>query len=88
VEGVEYINIETPTPHEFFLLFFEDIPIETFPKYVHFTFQSIILMIDCIRGEYFPSYHQIYETNPLFSPLSNLHKRSTIKNIETHTIER
>ncbi len=88
MEGVEDIKIGTPTPHEFSSSSFEDIPIETFPKYVHFTLQSITLMIDCIRGGYFPSFHQIYETNPFFCPLSNLHGRFTINNMEAHTIER
>ena len=37
VEGIEHMNIGTPTSHEFILSSFEDIPIETFPKYVHFT---------------------------------------------------
>jgi hypothetical protein len=88
VEGDSDINIGTPTPHGFSSSSFEDIPIETFPKYVHFTVESITLMIDCVRGGYFPSFHQIHETNPLFCPLSNLHGRSTSKNMETHTIER
>ena len=45
-------------------------------------------MIDCIRGGYFLSFHQIYETNYFFCPLSNLHERSIINNMEIHTIER
>ena len=47
--GVE-INIGNPTSSSMF----QDIPIETFPKYVHFNPQSLALMIDCIRGGYFP----------------------------------
>ena len=66
VEGIEHMNIGTPTPHELFSSFFENIPIETFSKYVYFTLQSITLMIDCIRGEYFPSFHKIYEINQFF----------------------
>jgi hypothetical protein len=68
VEGVEHINIGTPTPHEFTSSSFEDISIETFPKYVHFILQSEALMIDCIRGGYFPSFHQIHEANIFFVP--------------------
>ncbi|KAG0571689.1 hypothetical protein KC19_VG034400, partial [Ceratodon purpureus] len=45
-------------------------------------------MIDCIRGEYSPSYQQIHEANSLFCPLSNLHRPSTQKNVESLTIER
>lgn len=50
VEGIQHRNIGTPRPHEFSLSSFEDIPIQKFSKYVHFTFQSITLMIDCIKG--------------------------------------
>ena len=88
VEDIEHMNIGTPTPHEFTSSSFEDISIETFLKYVHFTLQSEALMIDCIRGGYFPSFHQIHEANPSFCPLSNLHGRSTNNNMEIHTIER
>ena len=88
VEGIEHMNIGTPTPYEFTSSSFEDIPIETFPKYVHFTFQSEAFMINCIRGGCFPSFHQIYEANSSFCLLSNLHGRSPINNMETHTIER
>jgi hypothetical protein len=83
-EGVEHVNIGGPTPSSIF----EDIPIETFPKYVHFNLQSLALMIDCIRGGYFPSYQQIHEANSFFCPLSNLHRPSTQKNVESLTIER
>ena len=68
VEGVEHMEIEPLKPHEFFSSSFEDIPIETFPKYVHFTLQSITLIIYCIRREYFPSFHQIHETKHFFVP--------------------
>ena len=37
VKVIEHMNIGTPTPHEFTSSFFEDISIETIPKYVHFT---------------------------------------------------
>ena len=88
MEGIEHMNIGTPTPNESMSSSFEDVPIETFPKYIHFTLQSEALMINCIRGGYFPSFHQIHEANPSFCPLSNLHGRSTISNVETHTMER
>ena len=61
VEGIEHMNIGTPTPHRFTSSFFEDISIEIFPKYVHFTLQSKALMIDCIRDGYFPLFHQIQQ---------------------------
>ncbi|KAG0572651.1 hypothetical protein KC19_VG113700 [Ceratodon purpureus] len=83
-EGVEHVNIGDSTPSSIF----QDIPIETFPKYVHFNLQSLALMIDCIRGEYSPSYQQIHVENSLFCPLSNLHRPFTQKNVKSLTIER
>lgn len=59
VKYIEHMNIGNSTPHGFFSSSFEDISIETFPKYVHFILQSITLMINCIRGGYFPSFYQI-----------------------------
>ena len=58
-EGVEHI-IGIPTPQELSSLFFEDVFIETFLKYIYFTLQSITLMIDSIKGGYFSSFQQIY----------------------------
>ena len=68
VEGIEHMNIGTPTPHRFTSSFFEDISIEIFLKYVHFTLQSEALMIDCIRGGHFLSFYQLHEANYFFVP--------------------
>jgi hypothetical protein len=69
MEGVEHINIETPTPHEFSSSSFENISIETFPKYVHFTHQFITLMIDCIRGDIFLHFTKSMKQTLFFDPL-------------------
>lgn len=89
VNGVEHINVGTPShSHDFTSSLFEDIPIETFPTYVHFTLQSITLMVDCIRRAYFPSFQQIQEANPLFCPLSKDHGRLIETKFEAFSIER
>ena len=68
VEGVEHMNIGTPTSHDFFSSSFKDIPIETFPKYVYFTFQLTILMIDCIRGNIFLHFTKFMKQTLFFVP--------------------
>jgi hypothetical protein len=67
---------------------FEDVPIETFPKYVHFTVSSKQLMIDCLKECVFPTFDQIREVDTSFCPLAKLHGRSIDANDAFHTTKR
>jgi hypothetical protein len=77
------INID-----EYSLSSFAHVPIETFPKYVHFTIASKKLIIECLGGQMFPTFDQIRETDASFRPLSKSHGRSLDVNDVFHTIER
>ena len=67
---------------------FEDVPIETFPKYVHFTVSSKQFMIDCLKEGIFPIFDQIHEVNTSFRPLAKLHGCSIDANDAFHTTKR
>jgi hypothetical protein len=73
---------------EYSLPSFAHVPIETFPKYVHFTIASQKLMIECFEGQMFPTFDQIREANASFRPLSKSHGHSIVVNDTFHTIER
>jgi hypothetical protein len=73
---------------EYSLPSFAHIPIETFPKYVHFTIASQKLMIECLEGQMFPTFDQICEADASFRPLSKSHSRSIDVNDVFHIIKR
>jgi hypothetical protein len=72
---------------EYSLPSFVYIPIETFPKYVHFTIASQKLMIECLEGQMFPTFDQIREADASFRPLSKSCGRSIDVNDVFHIIE-
>jgi hypothetical protein len=83
-EGHEIMN----DMQESSLPLFEQVIIDTFPKYMHFTQATMKLMIECVQRGYFPTYIQIQEADSNFVPLLSIHGRSTSTNIPFHTIER
>ena len=67
-------------------LFFEHVPIETFPKYVHIIIASKKLMIECLEGQVFPTFDQICEVDLSFYPFSKSHGCSIDVNDVFHNI--
>jgi hypothetical protein len=67
---------------------FEDVPIETFPKYDHFTITSKQLMIDCLKEGIFPTFDQTCKVDVCFRPPAKLHGRSIDANDTFHTTKR
>ena len=67
---------------------FADVPIDSFPKFVHFTNVSRDLMIKCLQGEFVPTFDQIRESDTSFRPLSHTHGRPINSNDSHHIIER
>jgi hypothetical protein len=90
--GNEHADCATDNLREFLdepsLPSFEDVPIETFPKYVHFTRTSKQLMIHCLKEGIFPTFDQIREVDISFRPLAKLHGRSIDANDAFHTTKR
>ena len=70
------------------LLSFADVPIESFPKFVHFTNASRDLIIKCLQGGFVPTFNEIRESDASFRPLSHTHGRSINSNDSHHIIER
>ena len=69
-------------------LFLEYIPIDTFPKYVHFTCRSMKLMIDCLQAQSTPTFEQIRQSDVSFRPLEKNHGRYINVDDVGHTIEK
>lgn len=59
-----------------------------FPKYIHFTMNSLHLIINCLQNGDSPTYNQFHEADSSFVPLPIIHGRSTKNKDEFHTIER
>ena len=59
-----------------------------FPKYIHFTMNSLHLIINCLQNGDSPTYNQFHEVDSSFVPLPIIHGRSTKNKDEYHTIER
>ncbi|XP_024400655.1 uncharacterized protein [Physcomitrium patens] len=69
-------------------LSFDHVSIETFPKNVHFTFASMILMIQCLQNQVYPSFEKIRESDSTFCPLSKSHGHRIDVDDVVHNIER
>ena len=67
---------------------FADVPIESFPKFVHFTNASRNLMIKCLQGGFIPTFNEIRESDASFKPHSHTHGRPIDSNDNHHIIER
>jgi hypothetical protein len=88
VMGDELDDITSPNLTYESSSLFENISIQTFPKYVHFTINSLQLMINCLQNGGSPTYNQIHEADFSFVPLPTIYGRSTKSKEEYHTIER
>ena len=88
VMGDEHIDIASPNFMYESSSLFENIPIQTFPKYIHVTMNSLHLMINCLQNGDSPTYNQIHEADSSFIPLPIIHRRSTKNKDEYHTNER
>jgi hypothetical protein len=88
VMGDEHIDITSSNFTYESSSLFENIPIQTFLKYIHFTMNSLHLMINCLQNEDSPTYNQIHEADSSFAPLPIIRGRSTKNKDEYHTIER
>jgi hypothetical protein len=75
-------TVDEPT-----LLSFADVPIESFPKFVHFTNASRDLMIKCLQSEFVPTFNEIRESDASFRPFSHTHGRPIDSNDSHHIIE-
>ena len=67
---------------------FADVPIESFPKFIHFTNASRVLMIKCLQGGFVPTFNEIRRSDASFRPHSHIHGRPVDSNNSHHIIER
>ena len=69
------------------LLYFADVPIESFPKFVHFTNASRVFMIKYLQGGFVPTFNEIRQSDANFRPLSHTQGRPIDSNNSHHIIE-
>ena len=67
---------------------FADVPIEFFPKFVHFINASRYFMIKCLQDGFVPIFNKIHENDVIFRPLSHTHGCPIGSNESHHIIER